>query len=170
MVSDKFVVKLQELEGVLVKQFRMLQKLDEVTKSERAALLKNEVDALLPVVEEKEAILDQLSLIEDDRKVVVQEIALHLNLRSESIHELLPHLDPSEAIPIRRLSEGINTLVILVRDLNYGNQALANSKLDWLSSLQAFMVSVSFPETGYYPPGSPNRSEEPTAFGFEYHV
>ena len=172
MPSVTLEAKAKDLEETLVKQFRTVQKLLEITMKERANLLKEAGTAILTVVEEKEAVLDQLSLIEDNRRRLVQEIALDLNLHSEitSINELLPYLEPIGFLAVRRLSEGISTLVIQVRDLNYGNLALAQSRIDWMQSLQSFLVSVSLPEAGYLPPGTAKHPGEPAAFGVEYRA
>ena len=172
MVLDELEVKLQDLEGILVKQFRMLQKLAEITKDERQSLVKDETDTILLNVEAKEAVLDQLSLIEDSRRMIMREIVIMLNLHTDSIsvNDLLPNLNPSAAIPIRRLSEGISSLVVQARDLTYGNQALANSRLDWLRSLQSFLVAASFPETGYSHLSGVKRPEEPAVTGLEFRA
>lgn len=172
MTPESVEVKLHDLERVLVKQFRMLQHLVDITKGERAGLLNDGVDLILSNVEKKEAVLDQLSLIEDHRRMLVQDIAVSLNVRSESIsvEGLLPYFSPEIAAPIHRLAEGISTLVIQVRDLTYGNQALASSKLDWLRSFQSFLVSLSLPNAGYRPPGNSKRPDEPAVSGFEYRA
>ena len=172
MVVDRLEAKLRELESVLVKQFRMLQKLVEVTKSERSGLLTNRAEHILTSVDAKEVVLDQLSLIDDHRRMLVQESALLLNLPgdSASIQDLLPYLNPQSASSIRRLFDGISTLVTQVRDLNYGNQALAASRLDYLQSLQAFLVEASLPDAGYRSPCSAKQPEPPAVSGWEYRV
>jgi len=172
MASDLLESKLQQLEQILVKQFRTLQKLADVTKNERANLLNDGADQIVLFVEEKESILDQLSLIEDSRRMLVQELALHFQLQTDdlSIAELLPLVGQAQAIPLRRLSEGINSLVLHVRDLTYGNQALATYKIEWLHSLQAFLVAASIPEPGYGPPAAGKIPEGPAAFGVDFRA
>jgi flagellar biosynthesis/type III secretory pathway chaperone len=172
MQTERNANALHELERTLVKQFRTLQRLVEITRAERASLLEDGVDALQTNVEEKEAILDQLILIEDRRRMLLQEIALQQGLRSESlsIQDLLPCLEKAQSIPLERLSEGITTLVSSIRDLNYGNQALAASRLDWLKSLQSYLVAVSLPDSGYRPPHGPNFKEPPAGLGREYRA
>jgi flagellar biosynthesis/type III secretory pathway chaperone len=165
-------VRLFELEQTLVHQFRALQKLLEVTRSERNSLLNDLTSELLSNVEEKEAILDQLSLLEDKRRMLLQEVAIEFNLRSEStsVHEILPYLAPNLSVSIGRLAEGIRSLVIQVRDYNLGNQALAGSRLDWLKSFQSFLVAMALPDPGYRPPGSQGHYMEPAALGMEYRA
>jgi flagellar biosynthesis/type III secretory pathway chaperone len=144
--------KIIELQDILVKQFRTLQELIKVTQAEREALAQRGADSVLTVVEEKEAVLDQLSLIEDERRRILQDISLQVDLPGleTNVKELLPHLDTVERGRIERITEGIQSLLIQARDLNYGNQALAFSRLDWMNALQSFLVSLTCPETGYY--------------------
>lgn len=172
MTSMLLESKLQQLEQTLVKQFRMLQKLADVTKNERASLLNDGADQITRFVEEKEAILDQLSLIEDGRRMLMQDLALHFRLQSDdlSIAALLPLIEAEQAIPLKRLSEGINSLVHNVRDLTYGNQALATYKIDWLHALQGFLVTASIPEPGYGPMAAVKNTGGPAAFGVDFRA
>jgi flagellar biosynthesis/type III secretory pathway chaperone len=143
------------LEGVLVKEFRMLQALVEITREEREILPKNDVTNTMRLVEEKEALLDQLVLLEDTRRMRIQELAQALSIQSDnsSLKQLLPHIDPEDAERLERLSDGIISLVRQVRDLNLGNRALAASMVDWLQSARAFLMSFTQVEAGYRPPG-----------------
>jgi flagellar biosynthesis/type III secretory pathway chaperone len=172
MQSAPHDARLFELEQTLVSQFRTLQKLLDVTRSERNNLLKDQTSALLTDVEEKEAILDQLSLLEDKRRMLVQETAMLLDLHSDetSVKELLPYLEPNASVSIGHLAEGISSLVVQVRDYSLGNQALANSRLDWLKSFQSFLVDMALPDPGYRPPGSPKQYMEPAMLGMEYRA
>ena len=140
---DEFVENLMDLESILVKQFRMLQELIEKTKVERKLLLDGD-DALMRVVEDKEALLDQLGLIEDNRRKLVQNLSLAKGLQSEttSVSELLPYLQEDIAERISRLVEGITTLAIQARDLNTANQALSTTKLEWLKATQSFLIRI----------------------------
>lgn len=170
--NDKFAADLKTLEYLLVKQFRTLQRLTDLTKKERENLLNNDADALMRLVEEKEAMLDQMGLIEDDRRKQVQSLALQLNIHSEetSVSELLPYLHKVEAERLKRLSEGVTTLANQARDLNYGNQALAYSRIDWLKAVQGFIVRTTQPEAGYRPPGINPGHQESVALGWEYRA
>jgi flagellar biosynthesis/type III secretory pathway chaperone len=172
MQSSRADSQVFELEQTLVHQFRTLQQLLDVTHIERNNLLNDQTSALLASVEKKETILDQLSLLEDKRRMLVQEIALLLNLRSEetSVRELLPFISPKASVSIHRLAEGISSLVIQVRDYSLGNQALAGSRLEWLKSFQSFLVDMALPDPGYRPPGSPNYSTEPAMLGVGYRA
>lgn len=166
---DKFAIDLKNLEDLLVKQFRTLQNLIDLTKKERQRMLENDGGKVMQVVEEKEAVLDQLSLLEDARRKFVQSLALQVDLHSEqtSVAELLPFLPEASAERIYRLSEGITTLVNQARDLSYGNQALAYSRLEWMKALQGFIVQTISLDSDYRPAGASPGARESVALGLD---
>jgi hypothetical protein len=168
-MTDDFTSVRMELEQVLVRQFKLLKQLVALTQKERGTLL-NDPDSVLTVVEEKEALLDSMTLLEDQCRRLVQEISLALELRSQqtSIHELLPHLDPETARRIRNLSEGISGLAIEARELNRANQAIAITKLDWLKATQEFLISIFLPDAGYQKPGS--TRQDAAGLGVEFRA
>jgi len=151
MTLDTIPSTLAGLENLLVKQFRTLQDLVTVTKKEREILPKNDMDALMCIVEEKEALLDQLGLLDDARRKAIQDIELGLGIQCEvsSLEEILPYLEKAQALRLSRLRDGITTLVAQARDLNYGNQALAMSMTDWLRAAQNFLIGLAQPDIGY---------------------
>jgi flagellar biosynthesis/type III secretory pathway chaperone len=146
---------LNSLENVLVQEFRTLQSLILVTKEERTLLNNKNPDAILAIVEEKEGLLDQFGLLEEKRRMFVTSIAneLGIKLTNISIYELFSGLDSTESDRLLRLNDGIKMLVQHSRDLNYGNQALARTALDWLISAQTFLLNITNPTEEYYPPG-----------------
>jgi flagellar biosynthesis/type III secretory pathway chaperone len=168
---DEFVENLLELESILVKQFRSLQELIEKTKLERKLLLTGD-DAIMRVVEDKEALLDQLGLIEDDRRKLVQNLSLAKGLHSEStsISELLPYIKEDLAERISRMIDGITTLAGQARDLNRANQALSSTKLEWLKATQSFLIRIAQPEIGYRPPGSAPALQRSAGLGVEFRI
>jgi flagellar biosynthesis/type III secretory pathway chaperone len=163
--------KVSELELLLVRQFRLLQELIEKSHKERKAILNGE-DILTRLVEDKEALLDQLNLVENERRKVVQEIMVALNIRveSSSVKELIPHLDPETGTRISRLSDGMNSLVWQARDLNHDNQLLANVRLDWVKSAQSMLIELAQPGEGYRPPASGKASLDSPGVGLEFRV
>src|SRR5512133_3150199 len=118
MEDEKLTANRVELEQVLVRQFRLLQEMLALSKKERDSLL-NEADLVLKIVEDKEALLDSLSLMEDNCRKLVQEVSLALEVPSSdtSIQALLPYLKSEEASRIRNLSEGISSLASQAREL-----------------------------------------------------
>lgn len=172
MQDDKFTENRLELEKVLVRQFRLLQEMLALSKKERDSLL-NEPDFILKIVEDKEALLDRMSMMEDNCRKIVQEFSLELDLHSEdtSIEALLPYFQPEDTSRIRNLSEGISSLATEVRELNRANQALALSKLEWLKATQAFLISIFQPESdGYGAQKFGNKHQEAAGLGVEYRV
>lgn len=168
---DQFCEYLIELEDTLVEQFRQIQQLIELTLSERQALLENS-DSLMNIVEEKEALLDRLGVLEDNRRKAVQKLALERGIVSDetSIAELLPYLAESEARRVTRLAEGITSLAREARQLNDYNQALAVTRLDWLQAAQIFLVGAVQPEPAYAPPYKARPASEAANFGTDYRA
>lgn len=171
MTDDSFTTQKVELEQLLVRQFKLLKQIVVLTKQERSSLL-NEPDLVLRDVEEKEALLDQMSLMEDQCRQTVQEISLLLELHSEktSIFDLLPYLQPDDARRIRNLSEGISNLAVQARELNRANQAIALTKLEWLKATQTFLIGMLQPEAGYRSPMGGSSHQDRTGMGVEFHV
>jgi flagellar biosynthesis/type III secretory pathway chaperone len=172
MDEDKLTTNRLELEQTLVRQFRLLQEMLALSKKERDSLL-NEPDFILKIVEDKEALLDRMSVMEDKCRKIVQELSLALDLHSEetSIQVLLPHFQREETSRIRNLSEGISSLASEVRELNRANQALALSKLEWLKATQAFLISIFQPESdGYGAQKAVNRRQDAAGLGVEFRV
>ena len=171
MIDDQFASDRLELEEVLVRQFKLLKEIVAVSKNERASLL-NEPEHVLRTVEDKEALLDQMSLMEDHCRQTVQEISLLLELHSErtSIYDLLPFFKPEDARRIRNLSEGISNLAIEARELNRANQAIALTKLEWLKATQTFLISMFQPESSYRSPKSGSQPQDIAGLGVELHI
>jgi hypothetical protein len=171
MIDDKFTSDTLELEQELVYQFNLLKEVVALTRKERESLL-NEPDRILGTVEDKEALLDQMGLMEDRCRNTVQEISLLLELHSErtSIYDLLPFLPPEDARRIRNLSEGISKLAIEARELNRANQAIALTKLEWLKATQTFLISLFQPEPGYRSPKVGPSPHDIAGLGVEFHV
>ena len=166
--NDKFTTDRLELEEVLVRQFRSLQEMIALTKKERTFLL-NEPEQVTQIVEDKEVLLDSMSLLEDKCRKVVQELSLDLSLHSEntSIRELLPSFRPEDASRIKNLSEGIISLASQARELNRSNQAIAYTKLEWLKVTQEFLISLFQPDTGYRSPKGGQLNREVAGLGVE---
>lgn len=146
---------LNSLENVLVQEFRTLQSLIVATKQERVLLNKKDPDSIMMIVEEKEGLLDQFGLLEEKRRMFITSIANELNIKLTyvSINELYADLDADTSDRLHRINDGISMLVQQSRDLNYGNQALARTALDWLISAQSFLLNITNPIDEYFPPG-----------------
>lgn len=152
---------LTSLEDNLVKEFRTLQSLVNLTRSERTALLEGNADNLLNLVEEKESVLDQLGLVEDSRRMTSHQLSQEIGIQTQtySLAELVPALEPAVGNRLKRLQEGITVLAEQARELNTGNKALAMTKSEVLDATQAFLLSLFMTPAGYRPPGaSPEKN------------
>jgi hypothetical protein len=169
-MEDRLTLTRIELEQILVQQFKLLKNLIALTKRERSKLL-TDPDAVLTIVEEKEAMLDTMTLMEDQCRQIVQDLSLSLKVVSPetSIQALLPFFQPEDANRIRSLSEGISHLACQARELNRANQAIALTKLDWLKATQSFLLSIFLPDIGYQKPGEAVRREA-AGLGVEFRA
>ena len=168
-MDNKFTINRLELEQALVQQFRILQELIELSKKERIALL-TEPDEISQIVEDKEVLLDKMSLMEDKCRQIIQELSLAVNLKDTSIQALLPFFKPEDATRINNLSEGIYSLASQARELNHASQALAITKLDWVKATQLFLITIFQPESGYRSPKGGTYHEPAAGLGVEFHV
>jgi hypothetical protein len=162
MAEDNLNKNRFELEQTLVQLFRALQELISLSKKERICLL-SEPDQILQIVEDKEVLLDRVSVLEDKCRQVVQELSLSLNLQVEetSIQSLLPLLKAEDASRVKNLSDGIHSLAIQAREMNHASQAIAVTKLDWLKATQSFLIGLFQPEPGYRSPRDGTKNQEP---------
>ncbi len=169
MKDPEFTQNIFELKQVLVLLFRTLQELLVLSKRERVSLL-NDPGQIEQIVEDKEALLDRVGLLEDKCRQIVQELslALDMHLNETSIQALLPYLEPEEASRISNLSDGIQSLASEARELNHTSQAIALTKLDWLKATQTFLIDMFQPEAGYRSPKAGARHQKPvTGLGVE---
>lgn len=166
--QDKFSSDILNLEKLLVQEFRLLQKLVEITQKERSVLLSGG-EAVLQLTEDKEVLLDQLGILNDSRRKVTEDLAVALKITKDycSVKELLPYLDQDTATRINRMAEGISNLVVQARELNMSNYTLANVKIDLLKATQAFLINLAQPEVDYRPSGTLPVSRETTSWGVE---
>ncbi len=141
------------LEDFLVKEFRVLQTLLNLSREERQALTKNDAMRLVTLTEEKEAILDELGQLDEGRKTVSESLAVMLAVPASTLTALFPHLESAAAERLGRLSEGITTLIQQSKEINQGNQALAAYKIEYLDAAQAYLLDLVQPPVGYYPSG-----------------
>jgi flagellar biosynthesis/type III secretory pathway chaperone len=153
---DKKQDLLNTLEDLLVREFRACQVLYDLSREERAAISNHDITRMLCLVEDKEAVLDELSSLDDSRRMTSQEMGslLGLAVHAPTVADLLPALSVENASRIGRLREGILTVMDKVRDLNRGNHALASGELERADSVQAFLLSLVQPPVTYGPLGN----------------
>jgi flagellar biosynthesis/type III secretory pathway chaperone len=163
-----FSSKIWNLEQLLVNQFRLLQKLTEISQKEKAALVSNG-KAVMQLSEEKEILLDQLGMVDDERRKLVNDMAVLLKIPGDfcTVREIIPHLNADAASRISRIADGISSLVVQARELNESNQMLVHVKLDLIKATQAFLISLAQPEINYRPAGTAPVSREIPSWGVE---
>jgi hypothetical protein len=156
------------LEDLLVREFRACQALCAFTKEERTALTLDDVTELAALVEKKEALLDEIGLVEESRRTVVQELAVEAGApdRAGTLADLLPALEPTVAGRLGRLRDGILALSGEVRDLTSGNLALTATAIDRIDAVQSFLLSLCQPQITYQPPGIVPQAS-PTALNLD---
>lgn len=166
------VIELSGYENTLVKQFRVLETLVEISKKERELILSGSSDSLMNNTEEKETVLDKFSLLEEHSRTFLQKMILKLNIHTErtSIQDILPYLSTDDANRINRLLDGISILVSTARQLNTGNQALVTTRMDWLKATQAFLISLIHQEDGYTMPMFDGINRNSTVSAMEYRA
>lgn len=145
------------LEDLLVKQFRNLQTLITETRDERKALTSGDIQLIQKHVEHKEAILDEISLLEESRRMTVGQLCQMAGLTDEcsSLSEFAKTVDPPLAQRLNHLYGGIIKLAEEVRDLNMGNHALADARVEMFAATQAFLLSFYQSPVSYQPAGIP---------------
>jgi flagellar biosynthesis/type III secretory pathway chaperone len=152
--DDDLKADISGYEDYLVKQFNTMELLVDISREERELILRGSIDPLMKNTEEKEAILDKFSLLEENLRMLLHKIAFKLEIQSEStgIRDILPFLETDDFNRISRLLDGINILVQEARALNLGNQALVFTRVDWLKATQTFIARVVRPEECYRMP------------------
>ncbi|MHC1782807.1 MAG: flagellar protein FlgN [Anaerolineaceae bacterium] len=156
------------LEAVLVNQFRISQNLLAIVEKEREALVKSDIDLLNKLVEEKELLLDEMGQCENTRKGICEKIAV-MNGFSEStiMGDLLEKFHAVTVDRIKRLHEGIQVVQAKIKEINQGNQSLANINLERLDSLQGFLLSLFTPSSYYQPAATPSGERPSATYGVE---
>lgn len=141
------------VESLLVEEFRALQSLISVTRTERNALVGANAAALLELLPRKQAIQAELGRLETERAnaVAAWGQATAWIGAQPTLAELILHLDPPAAERFRSLRQGVLALSHELKALNQGNRSLALSALERVEAVREFMVSLSEASEGYQP-------------------
>lgn len=144
------------LEDLLVQEFRTCQTIHQLTKEERSAISKNDLNSLSSIVEQKEVMLDELGQIEDRRRMIVQNLGHEIGIptSSPSIAEISQKLASDIGSRINRLREGISALADEIKIMSNGNRALAMIALERIDALQSIILDTVQPSLVYDHPGS----------------
>lgn len=156
------------LEAVLVNQFRLSQNLLVIVEQERQSLVKSDVETLNKLIEEKELLLDEMGQCENTRKGICEKIAIVNGFpESTKMSDLLSKFQSIAVDRIKRLHEGILVVQSKTREINMGNQSLANINVDRLNSLQSFLLSLFTPSSYYQPSGALSAERPSATYGVE---
>jgi len=140
------------MEALMVNEFRSLQSLRTITQDERQILLDGNGNALMPLIEKKEALLDEINRLEVTRRTLADKIAQLSGIGEiKNLSDLLNQVNLSASERIIRLRDGILALQGEIRELNRGNYALATLNLERLGALQGFIVNL-FTTSSFYQP------------------
>ena len=135
---------LSTLEDILVREFRICQTLYTITKEEQKSLSNGDIHELASLIEQKESILDQMNQMEENLRVTISKLAQIIDLpaRTTSLAEILLALDDEFSERLQRLREGIMALLRVIRNLTYGNQAVAKNGIKRIDAVQAFLLDL----------------------------
>ncbi len=169
---DDIYTLVNTLEDLLVQEFRTCQTIHQLTKEERSAIAKNDLNTLSSIVEQKEVMLDELGQIEDRRRMTVQNLGNEVGLKTSSptIAEISQCLASDIGYRINRLREGIAALADDIKIMNSGNRALAVIALERIDALQSIILDTVQPSLIYDYPGSRSKSNQDAVWDLEQKV
>jgi flagellar biosynthesis/type III secretory pathway chaperone len=144
------------LEDLLVQEFRTCQSIHELTKEERQALSRQDIQSLSNIVEQKEVLLDELGQIEDRRRMIMQNLGDMIGLKtvSPTIADISKRLTTDAGGRISRLKDGISALAEEIKIMSSGNRALAIIALERIDALQTILLDTFRPSLVYDRPGA----------------
>ena len=152
---------INNLEDLLVREFRICQSLHSLTKEERLALSSVNVATLSTIVEQKEALLDDLGQIEDNRRMIAQNLATIYGIQSSTptIAEIARAINSEIGARMNHIREGILALADEIRVITSGNRMLAMTALERSDAVQSFMLDMYKPALVYQHPGMPKKND-----------
>lgn len=135
---------LSTLEDILVREFRICQTLYSITKEEQQFLSHGDIHELASLIDQKESILDHMNHLEENLRVTISELAQIIDLPAQttSLAEIILALDDEFSERLQRLREGIMALLGVIRNLTYGNQAVAINGIKRIDAVQAFLLDL----------------------------
>lgn len=144
---------LENLEMLLVQEFRVFQHLHDLSRRERLALVQQDTVLLQELIETKQQVLDRLRAIYASRQEVLT--ALHAGQEREQpagVSSILDQLFASQdfnpiaaqaASRLDALLNGISTLNEHIFELSQANQAAADAELRDMESLRDYLREQS---------------------------
>jgi|GEM_PF-4751731 len=150
-------IVIDQIEELLVRQFRRLQKLLTLTKAAREALLAADPDRLLDLTEQMSKLLHELDDVLGRQDASLEQIlgAEPVQADHSIMQAMLSEIEPQRRGRLERLRRGSLILAEEIRGLNRGNCALVKSGKVHLDALADFFLQCMQPEFTYQPLTSP---------------
>jgi flagellar biosynthesis/type III secretory pathway chaperone len=114
---------------ILAAEHRLYARLLTIAEAKRAALLRADTDALVPLVREMEGIILQVEQLEDERLACVARLADGAVV--ETISALLPYFSGESRGRIEMLREQLRDDIARLRTVNETNSALVRQALSF---------------------------------------
>jgi hypothetical protein len=152
MTKQEAAAWLEQIERALAGEFRLYQKLLDVTRRERKALTGGGLLPLSDVIAEKERLIDELHELELAREDAVRAYASSGgDLPADTLSDVIAAVDAATADRFNRLRDGILSIASQLRELGNGNRALAGVALDRLEATRNYLISLTAPVPAYGP-------------------
>lgn len=165
--------QLTALEDILVKEFRLCQNLYALNKEERTALSGRDAAALTTLVENKESMLDEFGQLEDSRRMIMQQVvdAMGMDQDAATLADVIRAIEGETARRLDHLHQGVIALTKEIKDLTQGNRALAETALEHVDAVQAYLLSLlDVSAVGYRPPRVPVSQSPSVTFEIDQGV
>lgn len=138
----------KSLIDLLIKEFHVWETLLGLTREERQALFAEDLSVLADLARKKELMFGELALYQHSRQELLKYLLGSPNcgprlLNGPSLQAILDTFTPEEANCMQHVTEGIETLVLLLEDLVRGNYALADCAMKRAWALQTWLQIAS---------------------------
>lgn len=135
---------LLDIEDIFVREFRAYQSLVAVFKQERHLITAGNPDSLPYLVDKKNALLDELRILEEELNDLLAEWGRSENVDAEDLtfKEFIRSMNSSDSRRLVRLRDGIRALLVDVRELTNGNMALSDIALSRVEATQLMIEAI----------------------------
>jgi flagellar biosynthesis/type III secretory pathway chaperone len=134
---------------------RVYRSLRGVLENERAALTAANLADFLVARDRKEALLNRLQELEDQRVRLTDQLAAALDLAptTVTVSRLAHHLAPPEAGRLKACSGRLTATLAQIGNLNGANKALIGASLGFVEGSLQVLQTLRRPTTIYHPNG-----------------
>ena len=150
------------MQDILNRLLALLDTLESVYRSlrgelenERAALTEANLADFLVARDRKEALLNRLQELEDQRVRQTDQFAAALDLppTTVTVSRLVHHLPPAEAGRLKACSDRLTATLAQVGNLNGANKALIGASLEFVEGSLQVLQTLRRPTSIYHPNG-----------------